>query len=375
MMGKARNFLLLFILLIPASLFSQTQNARPYWYLLERGKNYFRSGSYGEALIAFEDARDERRTMFTRLEDTMIQLLSMPEVRLCGDALDLVERYIADHGRTDAARALDELYTRVNRSKLANSAKAALAEFGRLGAYPEAEFWIGETYCAEGELLIGLKQYQIAYEMRSLLDTPGFEIEILYKIADIHRIRQEYQEMIRVLEEILKSDSLWSQSENSFLRSAQSKTLENDGINRFLTLYRYSNAQTEKAHRLLGFYYYATGRHYEAVPHLQFAFLIQNSIFIEELIRRRYDYQFVSLDELISEINRQQQLVPYLEQFDYYKTIYYLGNSFLGSGKSIPARRFWNMLALHPEAGEWYARSRSQLNARNPITDPPLENP
>jgi tetratricopeptide (TPR) repeat protein len=372
MKGKAiAAILMLFLSTAPG--WAQVETERPYWFILERGKLFFRSGEYGNALINFEEARNQRRAMYTRMEQDMITVLSIPEVRRLGDALDLVETYIAERSQIDAANALQELFYRVPRDSLGNSALRALEHFDRLKAYPEAEYWIGEIYRAEGELGIALRQYQKAYEQRAFLTAPGFDTEILYKIADIHRQRREYAEMEQRLLEILKKDSLWAEDSDTFIRSAMTRTMENDGINRFLTLYRYNNPATLGAHRLLGFYYYASGRHSPAVEHLLFAFLIQNSIFIDELIRLQFDYAFTTLEELLDAVLNRPVLAAYFEETEYYKTMYYLGNAFNGSGKLNPARFFWSPVARRPEAGEWRVRSQAQL--RNPVVEQAVEMP
>ncbi|MDR2029310.1 MAG: hypothetical protein LBP93_07215, partial [Treponema sp.] len=337
---------------------TQGAEGRPYWFTMERGKLYFRNGAYGDALVAFEDARMQRRALYTRMEQDLIDLLSLPEVRRLGDSLDRVETYIAERNQPGAAKALEELYYRLPKGDLGGSARTALEQLGRLKDYPEAEYWIGETYRAEGELGIALRQYQKAYEQRALLETPGFEVEILYKIADLHRIRQEYIEMEQRLLEIAEGnsregpprDSLWSGESGIFTRTAMLRTIENDGVNRFLTLYRYNNTVVERAHRLLGFFYYASGRHGRAAEHLLFAFLIQNTVFIEELLRNRFDFAFSSLDALMDEALRRPALPAYMEEVEYYKTIYYLGAALYASGKLAPAREFWNFLYRHPAA-------------------------
>jgi tetratricopeptide (TPR) repeat protein len=335
----------------------------PYWFTLERGKFFFRNGDYGDALMSFEDARRERRGMYTRMEQDLITVLSIPEVRRFGDSLDRIETYISERYHVEAAAALEELYYRVPKAHLENSATRALGELGRLKEYPEAEYWIGETYRVEGELGVALGQYQKAYEQRMFLENPGFDVEILYKIVDILKVRQEYAEMERQAVEILAEDSLWFQDSGVLTRNAMARVLENEGINRFLTLYRYNNAVVERAHRLLGFYYYASGRYGRAAEHLEFAFLIQNTILLEEIIRNQYDFTFTTMNALIQEVMRRSVLAGYIEDVEYYKTIYYLGAALYGDGKLVPARLFWTFLSGRPEAGEWNGRAQSQLKS------------
>ena len=243
---KTRFFtvLLCFFTLIPA--FSQQRRVDPWWITLEEGKRSFRAGAYGDAFRFFESARESRKNYYAKMERDLITVLSITTVRKLGDDLGLLEGYIEKEFRVDAADALKELYYRVPKEKLRNSSKAALAELGRLKDYPEAEYWLGEVYRVEGEFGIALSQYEKALEKRSLLENPEFGIEILYKIADLRRLRREYPEMVSIYEEILKADSLWSRE--SFIRSTMLRSLETNGINRFLVLYRHNEPNTEKAH-------------------------------------------------------------------------------------------------------------------------------
>jgi tetratricopeptide (TPR) repeat protein len=361
---------LILLLLCCASVFAQTQ--RDWWYTLERGKQMYRQGDYGSALLAFEDARRQRRTIFERLERHLINVLSITEVRRIGDSLDLVERYIGERHHAEAAEALAELYYRIPRDSFNNSATAALKALGTLKDYPEAEYWIGETYLIEGELRLAQSQFQKALDLRNLLENPGFSTELLYKIAAICRTRQEYNDMERNLLAILSEDKLWSGG-GTFEKQSLTRVLETNGVNRFLTLYRYRNTETEQAHRLLGFFYYASGRHSRAQEHLMFAFLIQNTVIIEEVIRNRFDYSFTTMEDLAPEISRYSLLADYAEKNEYYKTAYYLGASLYGNGKTPSARELWTFLAAQTAAGEWQGRAAGQL--RSPHVERLVEMP
>ena len=341
-----------------------------WWLSLEQGKQYFRSGAYGNALLAFEDARRARWDRFTRMENDLIAALSVPEFRRLGDSLDLVEEF-SDMLRYDnAAAALNELYYYYPKQQLGNSVNRALDQINRLKNYPEAEFWLGETYRAEGELGLALRQYQKAYELRELLEIPSFDTEILYKMVELHRIRQEYQEMENRSLEILRiqgRDSLWASGTDSQARSSMMRILENDGINRFLTIYRYNNAQLERAHRFLGLYYYTSSRNTQAIEHLMFAFLIQNTLLIENVMRSQFDFTFTDLDSLMNALKRRHDLGDYLEETEYFRTIYFFGTSLYANGRLLPARQLWTFLASRPEAGEWRVRAGRQL--QNPFVD------
>ncbi|MDR0313382.1 MAG: hypothetical protein LBI14_07270 [Treponema sp.] len=364
-------FIFLFSLLSSLSLHAQSN---PWWLSLEQGKQYFRNGAYGAALLAFEDARRIRWDRFSRMESDLIIALSTPALRRFGDSLDGVEAYCIEYRQDTAAQALRELYYYYPKELLGGSVLRVLEEIDRHKAYPEAEFWLGETYRAEGELGIALRQYQKAYDQRALLETPDFEVEILYKMVEIHRIRQEYQEMENRALEILRDsgrDALWAGE--SFARASMARIMENDGISRFLTLYRYNNIQVEKAHRLLGFFYYSSNRHTQAAEHLMFVFLIQNTVLIEEVMRRDYDFTFSTLDALMEAMQRRPDLWLFMEEIEYFRTLYYLATSLYATGKLLPARQIWTFLSSRQEAREWRVRAQSQLV--NPFIDRAIESP
>jgi hypothetical protein len=244
-------------------------------------------------------------------------------------------------------------------------------------------------------LSLALAQFRKAYAMRDLFEDTGFSIELLYKTSNILMTRQEYNEMIRVLQSIIADfDALWSnaakaeggytetgtdrepvpyaQASASFAAQAMTHTLETDGINRFMELYRYNNGTVEQAHRLLGFFFAITGRP-SAQQHLMFAFLIQNTIIIEEIKRRQYDFTFTNLAAIAEEINKDPVLLSYIEKVEYYKTAYYLGSSLFQNGKTAIARNLWTFLTTQPQAGEWHNRALIQL--RNPHPEPLVEMP
>ncbi|MCL2043207.1 MAG: hypothetical protein FWG89_03610 [Treponema sp.] len=372
------------------SAFAQMQNA--WWHTLERGKVMFRQGDYGSALLTFDDARRQRRAIYERKERSFIEFLSLGEVRRLGDDLNWIDWYIQERQFTVAADVLNDLYYHIPRDTLRNSATEALTALGSLKDYPEAEYWIGETYYIQGELTLALNQFQKAYDLRHLLENPGFASDLLFKIAAIRQIRQEYNEMERVLLAILSNDILWSgspatvpasqpvqasqtqspeqQARNTFTVQAMTRTLENNGINRFINQFRYSYNESVQAHRILGEYYFFTGRHARAQEHLMFAFLIQNTVIIDELNHRRFDFSTttvegesreLTLEVIADEISRDVVFSHYAENNEYFKTAYYLGTSLFATGRIAPAREIWNFLAAQDQAGEWQGRAQSQL--------------
>jgi hypothetical protein len=104
-----------------------------------------------------------------------------------------------------------------------------------------------------------------------------------------------------------------------------------------------------------------------------FAFLIQNTTIIEEIRRRRFDFTFTNLPALMEEVNKNQLLLSYIDEVEYFKTVYYLGAALLRNGHSSVALSLWSFLATQPQAGEWHSRAVLQL--RNPRPESIIERP
>jgi tetratricopeptide (TPR) repeat protein len=355
---KSTLIFIIFCVMVSGLGAQYANSSRHWWFTLETGKNLFRQGVYGEALTAFHDARNERREMYSKMEHDLIMLFSLPEVRRMNDSLERIEEYIAERGQLDASAALNELYYRVGRTELHDSAQAALEYLDRLKSYPEADYWIGETYRLMGEHEIALRQFNAALLAVNMMENPGLAVEIRYKIADIEHLRQRYGEMEAQLLEILARDTLWMQDDGNFVREAMSRTIKTSGVNRFLQMYRHRNAGTEQAHRLLGFHFYDLEQHEKALSHLSFAFLIQSSTIIDEIIAEQFDFRFTNLESMMEAIARRPRVKDYVRETDFYKTAYYLAATLQASGSTASARELLVFLSARDDAGEWRGRAR-----------------
>jgi tetratricopeptide (TPR) repeat protein len=347
----------------------------PYWLLLERGKQYYRSKEYGKALIAFEDAKRNKDELYLRMQKDFIEFLSADEVRRLGDSISKISLYLKDKPNKRISDIIAEVQFNFSDSVIQDSAKKIISLFDIMRLYPEAEYWIGEVYREEGELTIALEQYNRALSQQTVVGPNEFTTQIRYRIAEMYHILGNYPQYEKTLIDIASKDSLWNGDARSevFIRTAMFKTLTQDGVNRFLTLYRHDGTKFENSHRFLGFYYYATGRYDKAVEHLAYAFLIQNTILIKEYQIREYGYVFKDYAQFINGVARYPDLETYMQDVDYYKTTYYLAAALYATGQRTTAFYLWTILTKTNRAGEW--QKRSQLQIKKPYIEPVNERP
>jgi tetratricopeptide (TPR) repeat protein len=380
---RKQRLVILCLLVLPHALFSQTSAAvpltaslenAPYWYKMERGKHLFRARNYGDALTLFEDARNDRIRLFEDYRSAVLALLSLPEVRPMEDDLDRIAAFAKERYHVMADNAFTELFFHVSKEDLHRVASASLDIFDQLKAYPEAEFWIGEVYRAEGSVEIAIKQYEKALSMADRLAEPALETEILFRLAAFQKTNGNYNEMERRLQQILEQDALWSQDGSGFVKNAMQRTLENEGVDQFFTMYRQKNAVTERAHRILAEYLYQSGRHQRAGEHYLFAWITAVSTVIEAYQSKLVaDFRFTTLSAVTGSLSRRPDITAYMDEVNYYQTAYYLGASLYGAGRQNAARSVWTYLAGEENAGEWRVRAQRQL--QNPQIDPPVPQP
>ena len=84
-------------------------------------------------------------------------------------------------------------------------------------------------------------------------------------------------------------------------------------------------------------------------------------------MQARYDYEFTSLSSLMGDISKRRDLTAFLEETEYFRTMYYLANSLYGVNRRSSAREIWTFLSEYAN-GEWKGRAQSQLS--NPRLDP-----
>jgi hypothetical protein len=101
-----------------------------------------------------------------------------------------------------------------------------------------------------------------------------------------------------------------------------------------------------------------------------FAFLIQNTVIISEILRREFDFAFSTLEELEDRLKTMPALSAFLDETEYYRTAYYLSSALYACGKNQPSGQLWTFLARSGSAGEWGERARRN---RSPYVEPPTE--
>ena len=236
------------------------------------------------------------------------------------------------------------------------------------GIFPEAEMAIGDVYQEEGELDLARKQYEKAYNMRSSFYIPDSKYDVLYKLARLFEDQDLFKLMEDRLNEIVADDKHFVETPTFQQKTQIERNFLEKGLDRVLMLYTFDDTFSTNAHSELGWFYYRTGRYSQAISHLLYAIIYRVSELKAYMQERDVEFQFSTLQDLLSASQQQRDASRYVTQEGLLKDLYYLAGSTFASGYPEHSRGIWKIIAESPMAGSYSNLSRRQLKA--PFMEP-----
>mgnify|MGYP001263531507 CR=1 FL=1 len=372
------------------------------WVEFENGKRLFREREFGQALNAFRSAATERRRMFEDASRALSAALDSPQARRAEDSiLALMDEYakelflaseldqinaragsslrlkidlLRQRRLTDSFRGfLDALYLTLDYrtfDELGDSLARLRAAAAALAMYPEAEFWMGRVFQAEGELRLAEIQYSRAWDMREAYEVADDRFTPLYALADLYRTRGDFLRMEEQYLQVVRQDITASDPKNEYLRNAMLNSLTRDGFDKFMSLYRTEGDFAVRAFDALGSFWYESGRQGKAVLYLGLAANRILTKAIDAVREEEPSYAYSALPELLGRISNRRDLSEYVRNAELNRLLFTLADALYANGARSPARDLWRVLAAYPDSGVWGTRAASQL--RNPVVKVPL---
>jgi len=238
------------------------------------------------------------------------------------------------------------------------------------GIFPEAELAIGDVYLEEGEFDLARNQYEKAYNQRKAFSIDDSKYDALYRLAHLYEGQELYKLMEDRLLTIVADDKHFAETPNSRLRTQVEKNYFDRGIDHVLLLYSFSDAFASNAHSKLGWFYYRTGRFSQSISHLLYSVVNcvgQITSFLQE---RDVDFQFSTLQGLLSAVQKSKELSDYAHGVELYRDLYYLAGATFAAGYPQHSIDIWKLLSGFESAGPWQGLSLKQV--KSPWIEPLL---
>jgi len=397
---RARALALSMAMLVSGTVPCVAQTARsrmsePAWLSLERGKQAFDLKDFGAALVHFDDAIAVRRDSFALAAGRLDQALESEAAKSAGDSIgavlaafaseDFLER---DYRRLAAGmtRPSGPLLEALRKERISDSHRAfidvllSVLEYGSmesmndsiaalrtrvslLARYPEAEYWKGRVFFVEGELRLAELQYKRAYDMAASLEIHDEVYTVLYSMADLYDAKSDFVAWENVMRSIVAgNDAVIDQ----YLRDAMMATLDDDGFDRFMTLYRIEPSYTLEANAALAVFYLERGRASAAV-HAAIAVNMTLTRAITALALKDRDYTWKGLDDFLRRAERRADVSAYLANAGLPGLLMTLADSLYVAGARVNAAAVWKAVAGTGSAPHSVAASARLANPSSAV--------
>jgi tetratricopeptide (TPR) repeat protein len=371
------------------------------WVHFQSGKRLYEERRFGESLEEFQAAISSRKAAFGTASARVKAALALREAEPAKDNLahllhSLARRDLIDHDLAEieaesgsSLRREAELLEKRELSndfkifldalllvldhrsegELKNRSSALVAACADLERYPEAEYWVGKIYLAEGELRLAELQFQRAYDMRAAFEIPEDSFTVLSALVDVYRAREDWRSYEDCLSRIAAANPIFT-DENRFLREAMERTLSQEGMDKFMLLYRVKDSAWTTSESELGEFYLRSGRP-QALIYLAASVNEMLTKAVGRITTREPSYVFTSLGELLGRIQADRELSAYARDARLYRELYYLGEALAANGYGDTARSVFAVMSSSRGLEPWDARARAAAR-RKPGSPAPL---
>ncbi len=269
----------------------------------------------------------------------------------------------------------------------ARSLELLLAVVDEMDEYPEAEYWLGRVYAAQGQAVLAEEQYRRALQLSIYLRVPEDRYLVSYSLAELLLTMSDNRrkEAEAILMEIANSEGASDPMEIE-LEHRYIEALIADGLDELLYLYRAELRYSLQSRRMLGEIAWEDGRYRSSLLHSVRTVLSllstaadryrntnQNWRFDIDLIEDakfpdrdvRYTNDTDGVLDLLKRIEEEYSpLLQWMEDSGFWHQIYLMSVSLYAEGYMAQADSLWQFLASSSfeRTGRWRTLAEHQLN-------------
>lgn len=261
----------------------------------------FDNNDYGKALKYSEDAILYRKQQIDKQTVILKNSLTSKRVQTAGDKIDAILVILESRKEKNSCDIINFYLKKKGNDFFDNSMQALLDYMDSSKVYPEAQKIIGDIYKIEGEYDFAEEYYNLALKNANVLDIPNEKYDILYMLADISRLQNDFEKMEVYLLNILAQDDSFKDSalKKSMLHTI--KTNKKGSMEKFFSLYRASNFISIDAYNQLAQYYYDNDYIEKAIEFSALSTITTFSKIIDILSSRNSEYSYTDLSTFFQE--------------------------------------------------------------------------
>jgi len=274
-------------------------------------KELFLNKEYGQALNKCEEALTFRKKNVLEEIEILSNALKPRQVQKAGDSISAVLKVLNERNEKNPSFIINKYLKLKGNEYFNDSIQQLMNHIKQKEEYPEVYKLIGDIYKLEGEYTFAEEYYKKALANSDILNIPNDKYELLYLLAEISEINEDFERMEIRLLNILVDDETYSHKALS--KAMKNTILQNkkDSFEKFFQLYRGNNYFSLKAYSKLANYYFDNGDLDKA-----FNFSALNVITsvtkIQEIIsKRNISYEYKNLESLLYQVQYYDDVIDW----------------------------------------------------------------
>ncbi len=327
----------------------------------------FENKEYGKSLKYAEDAILYRKEQITSDYNMIQTSIAAREVSKAGDEITNIIPVLTERDEYECIGIINYYNSKGN---FDNSIKKVLEYIKEQEQFPEAQKLIGDIYKLEGEYDFAETYYKKALDNEGVLDVPDEKFEILYLLADISRLKNDYDRMEIRLLNVIGTQQL---EKNKIISRAIKNTVKADlpeNVDKTFQLYRTYDFYSLKAYSLLAEYYYSLGENERAFNYSALA-VINGFTKIRKLLEKRnLDYSFTTLEGFFDEVPNYPDIVEWGSVNYVWKSFNLLADVCSSLGYNKYAMKLLTIIAFHSPEKYWQQDAVLKLDTLDGIINP-----
>lgn len=306
-----KSFILLFFTFFAVNVFSVDLINEDSVQSYRDAKSFFLNKEYGKALDKCEEAITFRKENVLEEVSIITEALKPKQVQRAGDDLAAVLKVLNERNEKRPISVINKYIKLKGEDYFENSISKLISHIQQKEHYPEVYKLIGDIYKLEGEYKFAEDYYKKALDNSNVLNIPNDRFELLYSLAEISEINEDYKRMEIRLLNILTDDSTYK---NKALSKALLNTVvsnKKDCFEKFFELYRGNNFFSLKAYSKLSDYYYSI-QDYDKAFNFCALNVITSITKIQEVISSRdITFEFKNIENLLYHVQYYDDIIKW----------------------------------------------------------------
>ena len=306
-----KSFVLLFFTFFAVNVFSVDLINEDSVQSYRDAKSFFLNKEYGKALDKCEEAITFRKENVLEEVSIITEALKPKQVQRAGDDLSAVLKVLNERNEKRPISVINKYIKLKGEDYFENSISKLISHIQQKEHYPEVYKLIGDIYKLEGEYKFAEDYYKKALDNSNVLNILNDRFELLYSLAEISEINEDYKRMEIRLLNILTDDSTYK---NKALSKALLNTVvsnKKDCFEKFFELYRGNNYFSLKAYSKLSDYYYSI-QDYDKAFNFCALNVITSITKIQEVISSRdITFEFKNIENLLYHVQYYDDIIKW----------------------------------------------------------------